>query len=73
MKKTHIKRAIDKLFEQCPIETDRIMQITVTQLSIVDQEITDTDIYMRVEFITAGTNYMYDKPKYGGVTFNVSR
>lgn len=73
MKKTHIKRAIDKLFEQCPLETDKIMQITVTQLSIVDQESTDTDTYMEVEFVTNGTNYMFDKPKYGKVTFNVSR
>lgn len=72
MKKTHIKRAIDKLFEQCPVDTEKIIQLTVTKLN-TDQDDTDTDTYMQVEFVTAGTDYMYDKPKYGSVTFNVSR
>ena len=73
MKKTHAKRAIDKLFEQCPIDTDKIIQLTVTELQITDQDDKDTDTYIQVEFVTAGTNYIHDKPKYGSVTFNVSR
>lgn len=73
MKKTHIKRAIDKLFEQCPIDTEKINQITVSKLQIEDQDDKDTDTYMQVEFVTAGTNYINDRPKYGSVIFNVSR
>ena len=73
MKKTHVKRAIDKLFEQCPIETESIVQLTITQLIITDQDKDDTDTYMEVVFLTGGTNYIYDKPKYGSVTFNVTK
>ena len=61
MKKTHAKRAIDKLFEQCPIETESIVRITISQLTITDQDEDDTD------------TYIYDKPKYGSVTFNVTK
>lgn len=73
MKKTHAKRAIDKLFEQCPIETESIVRITIQQLTITNQDEDDTDTYMEVEFLTGVTNYIYDKPKYGSVTFNVTK
>ena len=75
MKKTHYKKAIDRLFEKWPWETGFDPERDIESITIMPAigEEGDTDQYAHLEISCLPENYMYGSPKVITVDFNLSK
>lgn len=76
MKKTHYKRAIEKLFEQWPWQYGFDPEKNITSLTIEparSEDENDHDQYAQLTIYCSPDNYMYGKPQVITVSFNLSK
>lgn len=76
MKKSHYKKAIDKLFEQWPWEHGFDPERNITSILIEpaqSEDEFDTDIYVNLTIHCIPDDFRYGHPKVLSVSFNLSK